>query len=403
MKTAMHGLMAAFALTGAACVTDGQDGAMGEPGADGEDGEPGPMGAPGADGDPGPAGPQLALPAVYTLSNASTGNGVAAYLRGSSGNLSRKGTYATGANGTGAGLGSQGALAYDAKTQRFFAVNTGSSSISMLALDGAGDMTSMSTVASGGMRPVSITVNDGIVYVANQGDTAATNVGANISGFRVVGNALVPIAGSTRPLSATTDVRPTDIEFTPDGKYLVVAERFANKLDTFAVVNGVAQPGTFQTSAGMQPFAFDFSPEGHLVVAEVGSGAANGSTASSYSIDTSGTLTPITSALPTLQTAACWLVTAGGYAYIANAASANITGLVIAENGVLSLRDASGITATTAAGSIDLAVPPDRGYLYALAGNPRQIHIFSINSDGSLAAMPALPGAPAAAAGLIAR
>jgi hypothetical protein len=153
----------------------------------------------------------------------------------------------------------------------------------------------------------------------------------------------------------------------------------------------------------MQPFAFDFSPEGYLVVAEVGTGAANGSTASSYAIDASGVLTPITSALPTLQTAACWLVTAGGFAYIANAASANITGLVVAENGALSLRDASGITATTAAGSIDLAVPPDRGYLYALAGNPRQIHIFSINSDGSLTAMPALPGAPAAAAGLIAR
>ncbi|HSD91308.1 MAG TPA: beta-propeller fold lactonase family protein, partial [Kofleriaceae bacterium] len=189
----------------------------------------------------------------------------------------------------------------------------------------------------------------------------------------------------------------------PDGKFLVVAERFANKLDTFAVQNGVAQPGSFQASAGEQPFAFDFSPEGFLIVAEVGGTSPNASTASSYSISASGALTPITSALPTLQTAACWVVAAGGYAYISNAASANITGLVVSESGALALHDQSGVTATTAAGSIDLAVPPDNGYLYALAGNPHQIFAFSIASDGSLTAQPPLPGVPVASAGLVAR
>ena len=61
------------------------------------------------------------------------------------------------------------------------------------------------------------------------------------------------------------------------------------------------------------------------------------------------------------------------------------------------------MTATTAAGSIDLAVPPDNGYLYALAGTPRQIYIFAINADGSLVDMPPLPNLPSAAAGLVAR
>ena len=114
-------------------------------------------------------------------------------------------------------------------------------------------------------------------------------------------------------------------------------------------------------------------------------------------------LTPITSALPTLQSAACWIVTAGGYAYVANAASANITGLNVSETGVLTLHDTSGVTAVTGAGAADLAVSPDRGYLYSLSGGPHTITPFAIRADGSLTAMTALPGAPASAVGLVAR
>ena len=94
---------------------------------------------------------------------------------------------------------------------------------------------------------------------------------------------------------------------------------------------------------------------------------------------------------------------AGGYAYIANAASANITGLVVAETGALALHEPSGITATTGTGAIDLAVTPDRGFLYGLAGNPRAIHAFAITADGGLSPMAPLPGVPATAAGLVAR
>jgi 6-phosphogluconolactonase len=392
--------LAVFALLGGACVSDGKDGAEGPRGEQGTMGDPGASGTPGTQG---PAGPQFAIPAVYTLSNASGGNQVAAFVRATNGNLSRKGRFTTGANGSGTGVGSQGALAFDPRSQRFFAVNPGSNSISMLAVDADGNLEALSTVDSGGIGPASIAVHRGTVYVANQGNLGGANVGANISGFAVQGDALVAIPDSTRPLSATTDVRPTNIGFTPDGKFVVVAERFANKLDTFQLVNGVAQPGNFQTSAGMQPFAFDFSPEGFLVVAEVGTGAAGASTASSYAIAPGGTLTPITQHLPTLQSAACWIVMAGGHAYVANAASANITGLDVSETGVLSLHDASGITATTAAGSIDLAVPPDHGFLYAMAGNPHQLFIFSINSDGSLTAMPPLSNVPTPSIGLVAR
>ena len=114
-------------------------------------------------------------------------------------------------------------------------------------------------------------------------------------------------------------------------------------------------------------------------------------------------LSPITSALATSQSAACWLVAAGGYAYIANAASATITGVNVSETGVLTLHDAGGMTATTGSGATDLAVSPDRGYLYSLSGNPRTIQAFEIHADGALVGLAPLPGVSATAVGLAAR
>jgi hypothetical protein len=75
----------------------------------------------------------------------------------------------------------------------------------------------------------------------------------------------------------------------------------------------------------------------------------------------------------------------------------------IAENGTLSLRDASGVTASPGGGAIDLAVTPDRGFLYSLAGTPRALHIYEIGSDGGLTARAPLTDLPATAVGLVAR
>jgi 6-phosphogluconolactonase (cycloisomerase 2 family) len=138
-------------------------------------------------------------------------------------------------------------------------------------------------------------------------------------------------------------------------------------------------------------------------VTEVGTGTATSSSVSSYALSPEGALSVITSKLPTLQGAACWIVSAGGFAYIANAATANITGVAVSETGALSLHEPSGVTATTGGGAIDLAITPDRGYLYSLSNADHAVHVFSIGSDGSLVALPTLPGAPTTAVGLVAR
>jgi len=126
------GMVALLAL--GACATDGTDGTNGTNGSNGSNGTNGMNGTDGAPGMQGPAGPQLALPAVYTLSNAAAGNEVAAFTRASNGNLSRKGRFSTGGTGSGSGPGSQGAIIFDARSQRFFAVNFGDNTLSMLAI-----------------------------------------------------------------------------------------------------------------------------------------------------------------------------------------------------------------------------------------------------------------------------
>lgn len=391
----------ALGLLLAGCVSDGKDGAEGAMGAEGTAGTNGANGVDGMQGMQGPAGPQLAMPALYSLTNAG-GNQVAAYLRSSNGNLSRMGKFATGGNG--GAPASQGSLVFDAATQRFFAVNNGNDTISMLSLGADGKLQEITTVSSGGKKPVSIAVHGNTVYVANRGD-AGNSIAGNITGFKIMTDSLEPITGSTHALSAASDVRPTDIGFSPDGKFLVVAELLTNKLDTYALTGGVAADGSFQTSAGLKPFAFDFSPEGYLMVAEVGDGSSTGSSASSYAISNTGVLTPVTSALATGQGAACWLVAAGDYAYVANAASGTITGLNVSQTGVLTLHDGNGVTGTTSSGSVDLAVSPDRGFLYALANDTsgKQVFVFEMRPNGNLASVGALAGLASTTSGLVAR
>ncbi len=57
----------------------------------------------------------------------------------------------------------------------------------------------------------------------------------------------------------------------------------------------------------------------------------------------------------------------------------------ITESGALSLHDQTGVIATPGPGAVDLAVTPDRGYLYSLAGSPRALHVYEIGTDGDLA------------------
>ncbi|MCA9793254.1 MAG: beta-propeller fold lactonase family protein [Candidatus Eremiobacteraeota bacterium] len=343
----------------------------------------------------------IAPKAVYTLTNEAT-NRVRAFTRSTTGALTFLNNFATGGSGTAGGLnGSSGAVVFQANTNRLFAVNAVSNSVTMMLLGIDGTLTPVSTVNSGGVRPISVTVSGDLVYVLNFGDGGAN--AANISGFAVSGNQLVPIPNSTQLLSQVNP-NPAQIGFHPSGTVLVVTERATNQIMTFPLVGGVAQAGTAQASQGATPFGFSFTSTGVLVVSEAQGGAANGSTVSSYLVGVNGTLTPVTAALANNQTGACWVAIAPGvpFAFVTNTGSNSVSVYQIAANGGLTLL-AGGNSGTTGANPIDLAISDDNLFVYTLNGGDQTISAFGLAANGTLTPLPGAAGLPASSVGLVAR
>src|SRR5262245_57762362 len=152
--------------------------------------------------------------AVYTSSNGATGNQVIAFDRAGDGSLSPAGSFATGGNGTGSGLGSQGALGLSRSGRFLYVVNAGRDSISTFEVRGGGPQLK-DTTPSGGDQPISLTVRRGLLYALNAGS-------GTISGFSVSHGDLTPLAGSTRPISGSG---PAEVEFSNGGDVLVVTNK----------------------------------------------------------------------------------------------------------------------------------------------------------------------------------
>ncbi|MEQ8978442.1 MAG: beta-propeller fold lactonase family protein [Deltaproteobacteria bacterium] len=333
--------------------------------------------------------------AVYTLSNDPTGNAVLVYARSTEdGALTFLDSFPTGGMGSGMGLGSQGGLVFDDATDRFFAVNAGDDTVSMLALHEDGTLESLSTVDAQGVAPVSITARGDLVYVVNAGDEA---VPANIAGFSITNDALAPIEGSSRALSMAA-VGPGQIEFSPDGSSLIVTEKGTDSIDIFPVVNGVADPAITHASVGMTPFGFAFRDDGHLIVSEAFGGADNAGATSTYALGTlDGTLSAVSAAVRTEQSAPCWVVLAGSFAYVTNTASDNVSGYDIGADGSLTYT----WSAPTGDAPIDAIVADD--FLYILNAADDSFSIYAVNtSNGTLQTLPTVTGLPADAVGVAA-
>jgi 6-phosphogluconolactonase len=326
--------------------------------------------------------------AVYTITNQTAGNAVAVFTRAGDGTLSFAGSYASGGNGTGAGLGSQGAVTLAAGGKLLFAVNAGSNSISEFAVKHDG-LRLLRTFSSNGARPISVTAAKNLLYVLDAGSST-------IAGFAVDGEGRVAaLDGSTQPLLGTN---PAQVAFAPDASSLVVTEKGSRTIDTFAVdARGVAQPGVSSPSAGATPFGFAFDSLGRAFVSEAGGSA------SSYAVDASGAHV-ISGAVATHQAAPCWLVVTndGRFAYTANAGAGSISGFAIAADGSISLLDAGGATATLGAGShpLDEAVSSDGRYLDVLVDGRHTVATFRIGADGSLSPVGEAGALPAGAVGL---
>jgi 6-phosphogluconolactonase (cycloisomerase 2 family) len=332
--------------------------------------------------------------AVYTSTNASSGNAVFVFDRASDGSLALQNSYPTGGLGSGTGLGSQSAVVLSQNNHWLFVVNAGSNQISTFAV-GAKGLDLAGAVDSGGLRPVSLTTYKDWLYVLNAGGSG------NITGF-VIGQdgSLSPIASSTQPLSngglgAAPGVG--QIAFNSEGSALVVTEKSTNLLDTYQVLDGVAGAPVTHASAGAVPFGFAFDRHNHAIVSE-----ASGSV-SSYEVADGG-FDVISPAVVNTQVAACWIAISnnGKFAYTTNAGSGTISSYGISEAGSLTLLNA--VAGSTGAGSapVDMAFSNNGSFLFTLGNAAHTITIFQMGADGSLNNLSAV-SVPAGVTGLAAQ
>ncbi|HSE65942.1 MAG TPA: beta-propeller fold lactonase family protein [Gemmatimonadales bacterium] len=338
---------------------------------------------------------------VYTTSNASSGNAVLVFDRQTDGTLTAAGSFGTAGNGSGAGLGNQGALVLSDEGRWLLAVNAGSNSVAAFRVQSDGSLERTSTVASGGVKPISVTISGNLVYVLNAGGVE------NISGFRLSSSGVLSsISGSARPLSGT-GVGPAQIGFAQHGRVLIVTEKTTNRITTYRIgTDGLASAPQPQASHGTTPFGFSLSHSNLLIVSEAFGGAVDASATSSYTVGENGVLHLISGSVPTTETAACWVVITknGRFAYVTNTGSGSVSGYSV-QSGALALLDPNGRTGVTGAGStpIDMSLSRDSRFLFALNSGTGTLSGFAVEASGGLTPIGTTTGIPTVASGLAAR
>lgn len=337
---------------------------------------------------------------VFTSSNATAGNAMLVYATSATGGPTLENRLATQGLGSGAGLGSQGAVTLSRDGRHLFVVNANSNTVSTFAIRRR-EIRLVSVVDSGGLRPISVAESDGLVYVLN------ANGAGNVAGFRNDRGELRAIAGSSRGLSVAGGAGPAQVGFGSDGDALVVTEKNTNRLSTWRVRrDGQLDTAAGAASAGPTPFGFAFDRRNQLFVSEAAGGAVNGSSASSYRFDEDSPAQPVvaSAAVPTQQTAACWLVVTpnGRYAYTANAGSSSVSSFRIGKGARLTLLQAAAASMGNGAGATDMAISGDGRRLFVLSGGNQRVNAYALQADGSLASLGAAGGFAPGAVGMAA-
>jgi 6-phosphogluconolactonase (cycloisomerase 2 family) len=391
--------------------------------------------------------------AVFVQSNFPEGNFVVAYSRDAAGRLSKVGEYPTGGNGSGSfedasnGLvlgSSEGELAPinntvvngTPKGDLLFALNAGSNTVTVFKVEATG-LRRVGVTPTGGEKPVSITVNRGLVYVLNSGEfddrllpegvavppeNCTTGQLPTLTGFKVgKDGVLTPLPGSTRLLSGEKDSGCAQVSFTPNGKTLVVTERIAGKSEP-AAPGGFAKGAiltypvrsdgrlgtvTLNEPVGNGPFGFTFTRDGKIIMTEQNGAFSNpaGGYMASYRINPPETqvdpnfgipnvaLTPVSQPLKTNTADPCWVVLTGDQklAFVTSAGG-DVSSYSVGFDGKLTLLHKSATAAdgqdTNADrlqfGATDLSLSADSRYLYQLHSFEGRIYVFLINGNGTL-------------------
>ena len=329
---------------------------------------------------------------IYTENNGAAsagGNAVHAFRLAAGGALTSLGSFATGGDGTGSGLGSQGAVTLAGDGHQLLVVNAASNSVTLFGVEEDGALTWLSAAPSGGTDPISVAAHGHLVEVLNAGSNT-------VSGLALGDRSLSPIGGATVALS-TGAAAPVQVGLAPDGEHVVVAEKVSNTIDTFAVSHDRLVTLRTTASTGATPFGFDFTRHGDLIVSDAAGGAAGASATTSYRLDDDGGLHPVDE-VASGQSAACWLVVnrSGNRAYVANTGSGTVSSYSISGSGRLALR--AGAAATPGGHPLDEALAG--GWFFVLIG--QGIAAMPVLPTGDLGAVTVSGGLPAGTSGLAA-
>lgn len=333
---------------------------------------------------------------VYALTNNFTKNEVLAYERAEDGTLSTPRRFDTGGQGSGAYEASTNMLIVGSVEGQSSPIDLGGGNDLLFAANAGNDTISVFQVAenglelvaeqdSGGERPTSLTLHDGVLYVLNSGGTL-TGGGLclagepNISGFTVAASGeLEPIPDSILPLSGGTGSACAQISFNPDGNVLIVTQWISDTIDTFTVDdNGLAEGPIENETSGFGPFGFAFDRDGRLLTSENFQQIEGEAGVATYEIGEDGRLEPVGETVKYGETDPCWIVVSpdGEYAWVAGFGPSPIVavedeasrrGVIssfrIGDDGVLESIDPQ--AGDVGVGLSDMALGGEGRYLYA--------------------------------------
>lgn len=325
---------------------------------------------------------------VYVNDNTAGTNTVAAFVRHRDGGLTPVpgSPFSAGGAGAGSGLASQGAIQVTTDGRFVLAVDAGSNQVSVLRIEhgGALELVRDGVVSSGGLKPVSVTEHDGLVYVANAGAG-----GSNYTGFTLREDGrLRALGGST--VSLPDSAQPGDVLFNSTGANLIGTRVGSSQIDSFSVGSEgrlTAAVGSPFDAQGPGPFGSEFRPTdpGQLFVSNAHGGTGNG-TVSAFDVTRDGTLSSVGgSPFADAQTAPCWVEIThdGQFLFTVNTASGSISRYSIARGGELTLLGSTPVSSQPGIGAVDARLSKDGESLFVDESRVDAIGVFGVDG-GSL-------------------
>jgi hypothetical protein len=322
---------------------------------------------------------------VYVNDNTAPVNTIAGFDRHADGTLTAipGSPFATGGAGTGAGLGSQGALQTALDGHELLAVDPGSNEISQLWIGRDGRLWPVpgGTVGSQGTQPVSIAVGRGLVYVANAGAGGSDYAGFAFDRF----GHLRPISGATFPLP--DGAQPGDVLINSTATRLVGTRVGTSQIDSFTIDwrgDLYAASGSPFAAQGPGPFGSEFSPVNpDQVFVSNAHGGANAGTVSAFEDGPQGVLSSIgDSPFANGQTAPCWVEISrdGRHLFTVNTAVPSVSSYRVRRDGQLRLIENTPFDEANAGalGPEDARLSPDGSTLWVVDTKGDAVSAFAV-------------------------